>query len=180
MKKVLNKIILNFCILSLISSCHTFEHQNIFIETARKNPQKNILNNKKPNYKIIKKITEKEKITEDTMAPISVPNKIEKVKKVALAKKNDVPKIKKFSLNAIKNWSENDLLKKIGEGDFIKQEGKLKNYQYYLSNCFLDIFLLQKENNYYVNHVQTRATKLNGIVNIDECLEEIEKKLSKF
>lgn len=171
MKKVLNKIILKLCILILTTSCHTFEHQNIFIETARKELRPIIVKNQESNKN-------EKKFIENPMAPILVPEKTKKVKKIALAKKFYAPKIKKFKLNSIQNWTEDDLIKKIGKGNFIKQEGILKNYQYYFSRCFLDIFLLQKEKTYFINHVQIRPTKLNGSVNKEKCLEEIEKKLN--
>ena len=179
MKKVLNKIILKLCILILTTSCHTFEHQNIFIETAQKELNSSIVDNQKSNDNDLKKITNiKKKMTESPMAPISVPEKTKKVKKTALAKKFEVTKIKKLSLNSIKNWSEDNLIKKIGKSNFIKQEGILKNYQYYFSECFLDIFLLRKEKTYFINHVQIRPTKLNGSVNKEKCLDEIEQKLN--
>ena len=171
MKKVLNKIILKLCILILTTSCHTFEHQNIFIETARKELQPIIVKNQESNENDLKKIKEKKKkLIESPMAPISVPEKTKKVKKTAL--------VKKFKLNSIQNWTEDELIKKLGKGNFIKQEGILKNYQYYFSKCFLDVFLLQKEKIYYINDVQIRPTKLNGNVNKEKCLEEIEQKLN--
>ena len=171
MKKVLNKIILKLCILILTTSCHTFEHQNIFIETARKELQPIIVKNQESNGNDLKKIKEKKKkLIESPMAPISVTEKTKKVKKPAL--------VKKFKLNSIQNWTEDKLIKKIGKGNFIKHEGILKNYQYYFSKCFLDVFLLQKEKIYYINHVQIRPTKLNGTVNKEKCLEEIEQKLN--
>jgi chromosome segregation and condensation protein ScpB len=67
---------------------------------------------------------------------------------------------------------------KLLKSSFIKQEGKLKNYQYYFTKCFLDVFLINKNNNFYVNLVKARPTKLNGKLNINDCLEEIEKKLN--
>ncbi|MDC0226944.1 hypothetical protein OAK51_00460 [Alphaproteobacteria bacterium] len=179
MKKVLNKIILKLCILILISSCHTFEHQNIFIETARKEFQPSMIKKQQSNKIDLKKIKDKKKkVIESDMAPISAPKKTKKVKKTALAKKFDTPKFKKFNLNSILNWTEDELIKIIGKGNFIKQEGILKNYQYYFSKCFLDVFLLQKEKIYFINHVQIRPTKLNGVVNKEKCLEEIEQKLN--
>ena len=69
---------------------------------------------------------------------------------------------KKFDFSLIKNLTEANLIKKLGKSDFTKQEGKLKNFQYYFSKCFLDIYLIKKNNDYYVNFIQTRPTKLNG------------------
>ena len=179
MKKVQNKIILKFCILILTTSCHTFEHQNIFIETAQKKLQPIIVKNQESNERNKKKIKKKKKkLKKKHMKPIYIHKKKKKVKKTTLAKKFDATKIKKFKLNSIQNWTEDNLIKKIGEGNFIKQEGILKNYQYYFSKCFLDIFLLRKEKTYFINHVQIRPTKLNGSVNKEKCLEEIEQKLN--
>ena len=152
---------------------------NIFIETARKKLQPIIIKNQGSNEDDLKIIKEKKKkLIENSMAPISVPEKTKKVKKTALAKKFNAPRIKNFKLNLIQNWTEDDLIKKLGKSNFIKQEGILKNYQYYFSKCFLDVFLLQKEKLYFINHVQVRPTKLNGSVNKEKCLEEIEQKLN--
>ena len=92
-----------------------------------------------------------------------------------LNKKLTYPKEKKFSFDKIKNLSEVNLIKKIGKSDFIKEEGKLKNFQYYFSKCFLDIYLIDKKNSYYVNLVKIRPTELNGKLNMDDCLKEIDK-----
>ncbi|MFL2831009.1 MAG: hypothetical protein ACJZ80_06625 [Candidatus Puniceispirillales bacterium] len=66
----------------------------------------------------------------------------------------------------------------MGQSDFVKEEGKLKNYQYYFSSCFLDIFLFKEINGYRVNYIQTRPTKLHGKIEIQKCLKEISKKLN--
>ena len=80
MKKVLNKIILKLCILILTTSCHTFEHQNIFIETARKELKPSVVNKQESNDNDLKKIkNKKKKAIESTMAPISVPKKTKRV-----------------------------------------------------------------------------------------------------
>ena len=59
------------------------------------------------------------------------------------------------------------LIKTIGESNFIKEEGKLKNFQYYFKTCFLDVFLIKKYNGYFVNYLEIRPTRLNGEVNTD-------------
>ena len=113
------------------------------------------------------------------MAPIKEPKKKEKVKTVVLKKKINHPKIKKINLNTFKNWSEKKLIKEMGSGDFIKQEGRLKNFQYHFSSCFLDIFLTMKKSGYFVTYVQTRSTKLYGKVENNKCINEINNKLNK-
>ena len=42
----------------------------------------------------------------------------------------------------------------------------------------LDVFLLKKKDNYIVNYVETRPTKLNGTININACLKEINQTLN--
>ena len=179
MKLNLNKIILYFVTIFFLSSCHTLEHQNIFLETVRKNQKQEMFSIEEKDTQIkIKKIENKKSSNKVEMAPIKVPNQKQKVKTVALSKKINISKTKKFDLDIIKNWSEKKLIQKMGQSNFIKEEGKLKNYQYHYSNCFLDIFLLKKINGYHVNYVQTRSTKLYGKIQTQKCLEEISKKLN--
>ena len=142
MKSNLNKIILNFALILFLSSCHTFKHQNIFLDTTKKNERQNKeldnLKEKSTKTKIID-INKNRPSNEIEMAPINVPKQKQRVKTVALSKKIKIPKTKIFELDVIKNWSEKKLIQKMGQSDFIKEEGKLKSYQYYFSSCFLDI-----------------------------------------
>ena len=179
MKSNLNKIILYFVVIFFLSSCHTLEHQNIFLETVKKDQKKEIFNiEEKDTQKKSKKIENKKSSNKDDMAPIKVPNQKQKVKTITLIKKINIPKTKKIDLDVFKNWSEKKLTKKMGQSDFIKEEGKLKNYQYYFSSCFLDVFLLKEINGYRVNYIQTRSTKLYGKIETQKCLKEISKKLN--
>ena len=179
MKSNLNKIIFYFVTIFFLSSCHTLEHQNIFLDTSNKKHKQEIINiEEKDRQTESKKIENKRSSNKDEMAPIKKPNKKPKVKTIALIKKINIPKTKKFNLGVIKNWSEKKLIRKMGQSDFTKEEGKLKNYQYYFSSCFLDIFLLKETNGYRVNYIQTRPTKLYGKIETQKCLEEISKKLN--
>ena len=89
------------------------------------------------------------------------------------------PKIikKKINLQFLINFSENKLYSIIGKGDFVKEEGKLKNIQYYFTKCFLDVFLIKRNNDYHVTLLQIRPILLNGSINKDKCLDEISNKL---
>ena len=181
MKLNLNKIILCFLIIFFLSSCHTLEHQNIFLETAKKNQKPEIINiEEKVTETKSKKIESIKRPYKDEMAPIEVPNQKQKVKTVALSKKINIPETKKFNLDIIKNWSEKKLIQKMGQSDFIKEEGKLKSYQYYFSSCFLDVFFLKRKNSYYVKHIQTRSTKLYGKIKPEKCLKEISNKINRY
>ena len=155
MYKFLNQIIINLSILMFLGGCHTLEHRKLFFEKNNKN----IVNKEvKPKITAIKK---------------------EAKPKITAIKKEAKPKIikKKINLQSLINFSETELYSKIGKGDFIKKEGLLKNIQYYFSKCFLDIFLMKKNNDYLVNFLQIRSTILNGSINKDVCLDEISNKL---
>ena len=172
MKSNLIKIIFSFCIVVFMTACHTFEHQNIFLENIRKNLNQELSNIENKSSTIS---NDKTKINE--MAPIDLPKRKDKVKKLTLPKRVKISNLKNFDLDHFENWNEFKLIKKLGKSDFIKEEGKLKNYQYYLKECFLDVFLIKKNNEYFVNYVETRPTKLNGKVNIQACHENIYKTL---
>ena len=145
MKSNLNKIILYFVTIFFFSSCHTLEHKHIFLDTVKESKKQEIITIKeKDTQSKSKKIENKKSSNKDEMAPIKIPNQKQKVKTIALSKKISIPKTKKFDLNIIKNWSEKKLTEKMGQSDFIKEEGKLKNYQYYFSSCFWMFSYLKK------------------------------------
>jgi hypothetical protein len=166
MKKILNQIIINLSILIFLTGCHTLEHRQLFL----KNKNKNIVNKE-----IQPKITTTKKVIQSkiTTTKKEAKNKITTTKKVMQSK---IIK-KKINLESLINFSETELYSKIGKGDFIKKEGQLKNIQYYFSKCFLDIFLIKRNNDYHVNFLQIRSTILNGSINKDDCLDEISIKL---
>ena len=170
MKSILIKIIFSFCIVFSINACHTFEHQNIFIQDINKNSNLEVLDEK-----IKASISSVEKSTNNSeMAPIEMPKKKETVQKLAL-KQVKITNANKFSLKKFMNWDEEKLIKTLGKSHFVKKEGKLKNYQYHFKECFIDVFLLRKNKVFLVNYIEKRPTKLNGTINIKACLEEIKQ-----
>ena len=171
MKSNLIKIIFGLCIVIFINACHTFEHQNIFFQKNVKNLNQELVvlenNISEKSHTNSKEINEK--------APIETPKKTEKVQKLALQKKVIAPNPKNFNLKKFLNWNEDKLVKTLGKSNFIKEEGKLKNYQYYFKECFLDVFLLRKNESYIVDYIEARPTKLYGEININKCFKEITK-----
>ena len=174
MKSILIKIIFGFCIVFSINACHTFEHQNIFNQNISKNSNVEVLNKKNKSSKF----TVDESTNNSEMAPIEMPKQTETVQKLALQKKVEIPNANQFSLDNFINWNEEKLIKSLGKSHFIKEEGKLKNYQYHFEECFIDVFLLKKNRLYLVNYIEKRPTKLNGKINIKACYKEINQKLN--
>ena len=162
MKKILYKIIINLSVFIFLVGCHNLEHRKLFLE-----PNNQSLVNKavKP------KITPIEKVKPKIIT-------IEKVKPKIITIEKVKPKIikKKINLQFLINFSENKLYSIIGKGNFVKEEGKLKNIQYYFTKCFLDVFLIKRNNGYHVTLLQIRPILLNGSINKNKCLDEISSK----
>ena len=170
MKSILIKIIFGFFTVIFMSACHTYKHQNIFIQNINKNSNIELLDKNKSSKTIVEKSS-----NNSEMAPIEMPKQTETVQKLALKKQIVIPNAKKFSLKEFINWNEEKLIKTLGKSHFVKEEGRLKNYQYHFKECFIDVFLLKKNRVYLVNYIEKRPTKLNGTINIKACLEEIKQ-----
>ena len=168
------KIIFVICIVISMNACHTFEHQNIFNQNINKNSNEKLLDKQNINLKF----NNKKSVKKSEIAPINLPKQTEKVQKVALQKKVNKPNTNNFNLGKFLNWDEEKLIKTLGNSHFIKEEGKLKNYQYHFKECFLDVFLIKKNENYVVNYVETRPPKLEGKINTNECFKKIKKILN--
>ena len=174
MKPILIKIIFGFCTVIFINACHTYKHQNIFIQNNNKNSNEELLDKKNKTSKF----TVEKSTNNSEMAPIEMPKQTETVKKLAIKKQVKMPNANKFSLEKFINWNEEKLIKELGKSHFVKEEGKLKNYQYHFKECFIDVFLLKKNRVYLVNYIEKRPTKLNGTINIKACHREINQKLN--
>ena len=168
---ILNSIYIGV-IVFFLNACHTFEHQNIFFETIKRNSNQELSESKN---KIPKINNSKTKNIE--MAPIDLPKQKAKVQKLILKKQVKIANLNGFNLDLFQNWNELKLINKLGKSNFVKEEGRLKNFQYYFKECFLDVFLIKKKNGYFVSYVETRPTKLNGNINTDACYENINKTL---
>ena len=171
MKKLPNKIILNLLLIVLLNGCHTPQHNGFESKIPKKEiKSKNIIYN---NFKTSSKNSKIEKETTK-----EVTQKLKENSESENLKKQKKSKQKKINLTSILKLSETDLFKKLGISDFVKFEGKLKNHQYYFSKCFLDVFVIKKDNGYHVNFFETRPIKLNGTLKKEECLQHINAKLN--
>ena len=154
-----------------MSGCHTLQHNGFQSKIPKKEVKgKNIIYN---NFKTSSKNSKIEKETTE-----EVTQKLNKNSELENLKKQKKSRQEKFNLTSILKLSETDLLKRLGVSDFVKFEGTLKNHQYYFSKCFLDVFVIKKENDYYVNFFETRPIKLDGTLKKEECLQDINTKLN--
>ena len=175
MKKHLNKIILNLFLTMLVTACHTLEHNGFKLKPTNANIVKMEIENKNINNNTVtsfEKIILSKKIKENAIEKLKKPPKLLPLKRL---KKN---KQKKFNPISMLKLSEAKLFTTLGKSDFVKFEGKLKNHQYYFSKCFLDVFVIKKRNVFYVDFVQIRSIELNGMLDEDQCLQDINKKFN--
>ena len=121
MNIITNKIILIFLTFLFFSSCNTIENKEKFFKTEslsndlRKLQQNSALNESE------QEIKNETKLISPEMAPIKKPIEKPKIKTLILNKKIKFPKRKRFNINLIKNFSETDLIRKIGKSSFIKE-----------------------------------------------------------
>ena len=181
----LNKILVYISIITVITGCHTLEHKSLFLVNndikTKIIPKKLILEDKITNKNIPKIILPANKTINSNIKAKIVSKKITSEDKIL---KHDLKlvtktkkKIAKIDLTILKNISEKKLYSKISKGNFIKQEGKLKNIQYYFAECFLDVFLIKRNNIYITDFIQIRSTELNSFIDKEKCLIEIASKL---
>ena len=181
----LNKILVYISIITVITGCHTLEHKSLFLVNndikTKIIPKKLILEDKITNKNIPKIILPANKTINSNIKAKIVSKKITSEDKILKHDLEFVTKTKKIiakiDLKILKNISEKKLYSKISKGNFIKQEGKLKNIQYYFAECFLDVFLIKRNNIYITDFIQIRSTELNSFIDKEKCLIEIASKL---
>jgi len=150
MKSIIVKSVYIGVIVFFLNACHTFEHQNFFFENIKKNLNQELSKNKNKTSK-----SNNSKTKNIEMAPIDLPKQKARVQKLILKKQVNILNLNNFNLDQFQNWNELELINKLGKSSFIKEEGRLKNYQYYFKECFLDVFLIKKKSEYFVSYVET-------------------------
>ena len=181
----LNKVLVYISIITVITGCHTLEHKSLFLVNndikTKIMPKKLILEDKVIKKNEPKIIQPANKTIKSNIKAKIVSKKVtseDKISKQDLELVNKTKKnIAKIDLKVLKNISEKKLYSKINKGNFIKQEGKLKNIQYYFAECFLDVFLIKRNNIYITDFIQIRSTELNSFIDKEKCLIEITSKL---
>ena len=128
MKSILIKIIFGFCTVIFINACHTFKHQNIFIQKINKNSNLELLDKNKTSEFTIEKSTKNSE-----MAPIETPKQTQTVQKQALQKQVKITDANTFSLDKFINWLINSLPIKTNISSFL-----LLRYFSIISNGFIE------------------------------------------
>ena len=57
-----------------------------------------------------------------------------------------------------------------------KDNEKIKNFQYHLKSCYLDLFFLNEYGTYIFKHFDIRPSNLTSTLNKEECVKQLNKK----
>ena len=73
-------------------------------------------------------------------------------------------------------FNEISILKKFNNPNLQIQHGKIKNFQYHLKSCYLDLFFLNEYGTYIFKHFDIRPSSITSNLNKEECVKQLNKK----
>ena len=73
---------------------------------------------------------------------------------------------------------EYSILKIFNNASLIIKHGKIKNFQFHLKSCHLDLFFLDKDKTYIFKHFDIRPSTIKSKLDKKKCVEELNKKFT--
>ena len=73
---------------------------------------------------------------------------------------------------------EYSILKIFNNSSLIIKHGKIKNFQFHLKSCHLDLFFLDKGKAYIFKHFDIRPSTIKSKLDKKKCVEELNKKFT--
>jgi len=73
---------------------------------------------------------------------------------------------------------EYNILKIFNNGSLIIKQGKIKNIQFHLKSCHLDLFFLDKNKTYIFKHFDIRPSTILSKLDKKRCVEELNNKFT--
>ena len=73
---------------------------------------------------------------------------------------------------------EYSILKIFNNSSLIIKHGKIKNFQFHLKSCFLDLFFLDKDKTYIFKHFDIRPSTIQAKLDKKKCVEELNNKFT--
>ena len=125
--------------------------------------------------KIIKKENKKDTSVLKSLQKSKINNKDEgKIKKSLLLNLSSYEKILERKIG----FEEYDILKIFNNASLIIKHGKIKNFQFHLKSCPLDLFFLDKDKNYIFKHFDIRPSAILSKLDKKKCVEELNNKFT--
>ena len=125
--------------------------------------------------KIIQKENKKNTSVLNTLTKSKINNKDEDIiKKSLLLNISSYEKLleKKIGLE------EYNVLKIFNNASLIIKHGKIKNFQFHLKSCHLDLFFLNNGETYKFKHFDIRPSTILSSLNKEKCVEELNNKFT--
>ena len=123
-------------------------------------------------------LNEKEVIKKEnkriTAGKNSLKNNIEKTKK-QIVKKSFLLNLSSYEkqLNEKIGFDEFKMLKIFKEPNLKIKHGKIKNFQFHLKFCHLDLFFLNEDETYKFRHFAIRPSSMSSSLNKKKCVKEL-------
>ena len=123
-------------------------------------------------------LNEKEVIKKEnkriTAGKNSLKNNIEKTKK-QIVKKSFLLNLSSYEkqLNEKIGFEEFKMLKIFTEPNLKIKHGKIKNFQFHLNSCHLDLFFLNEDETYKFRHFAIRPSSMSSSLNKKKCVKEL-------
>ena len=73
-------------------------------------------------------------------------------------------------------FDEITILKKFSNPNFQINHGKIKNFQYHLKSCYLDLFFLNEYGTFKFRHFDIRPSSITSTLNKKECVKQLNSK----
>ena len=75
-------------------------------------------------------------------------------------------------------FEEYDILKIFNNASLIIKHGKIKNFQFHLKSCHLDLFFLDKDKAYVFKYFDIRPSTIESKLDKKKCVEELNNKFT--
>ena len=123
-------------------------------------------------------LNKKEIIKKENKNSILTKNNIEKNEKRITKKKSSLLTLSTYKkqLREKIGYNEFKILKIFKEPDLKIKHGKVKNLQFHLRFCHLDLFFLQKDKTYIFRHFDIRPSNISSNLNKKKCVKELSNK----
>ena len=72
-------------------------------------------------------------------------------------------------------FNEITILKKFNNPNLQIKHGKIKNFQYHLKSCYLDLFFLNEYETYIFRHFDIRPSSITSTLNEEECVKQLNR-----
>ena len=125
--------------------------------------------------KIIQKENKKSASVLNSLKKSKIHNKDEDV----------ITKTSLFNLSSYKKlleqkigFEEYNILKIFKNANLIIKHGKIKNFQFHLKSCHLDLFFLDKDKTYIFKHFDIRPSTILSKLDKKRCVEELNNKFT--